>query len=217
MNLSRREERQALLIGSLIVFAGIVAASNTLYDSAQEIIIWAEGLILRSPEVGMLIFVLISMISAMIAFFSAVVLTPVAINVWGTTTSLVLLWIGWVLGGVVSYCIGLFLGRSIAAKWVGESTVASWHQKLVGRTRFFQVLLFVTAVPSEVPGYVLGVVRYRFIYFLTAIAIGYTPHALAAVFLGDSFLKGRSLAFILIGAGILLGAIVYRQYRGRNG
>ena len=73
----------------------------------------------------------------------------------------------------------------------------------------------VTIVPSEIPGYVLGVFHYPFRYFLPAIAIGYTPHAFAAVFLGDSFLKGRSVVFILIGAGILIGGMVYRLYRPR--
>jgi uncharacterized membrane protein YdjX (TVP38/TMEM64 family) len=75
-------------------------------------------------------------------------------------------------------------------------------------------LLFQAAVPSEIPGYVLGILRYEFPLYLTALAITELPYAFAAVYLGESFLKGQSLIFILLGLGMILAsAFVFQLYR----
>ena len=69
-------------------------------------------------------------------------------------------------------------------------------------------------MPSEIPGYVLGILRYKFPLYLTALAITELPYALAAVYLGESFLKGQSLIFILLGLGMILAsAFVFQLYR----
>jgi len=207
-------QRHILVIGSIIVVAGLIAASDTLHDQTEQIIVWIEALISRFPVLGMLVFVLLAMVSAMLAFFSSAVFAPIAIFAWGKTVTLMLLWLGWFLGGIVSYCIGRFLGRSVASMLIGEEKIANWRYQVQGRTRFVHILLFQAAVPSEIPGYVLGILRYKFPLYLTALAITELPYALAAVYLGESFLKGQSLVFILLGLGMILAsAFVYQLYR----
>ena len=207
-------QRHILVIGSIIVVAGLIAASDTLHDQTEQIIVWIEALISRFPVLGMLVFVLLAMVSAMLAFFSSAVFAPIAIFAWGKTVTLVLLWLGWFLGGIVSYCIGRFLGRSVASMLIGEEKIANWRYQVQGRTRFVHILLFQAAVPSEIPGYVLGILRYKFPLYLTALAITELPYALAAVYLGESFLKGQSLVFILLGLGMILtSAFVFQLYR----
>jgi len=46
---------------------------------AAEIVLWAEAAISQVPLLGLVVFVLLEMISEMVAFFSSAVLTPVAI------------------------------------------------------------------------------------------------------------------------------------------
>jgi uncharacterized membrane protein YdjX (TVP38/TMEM64 family) len=206
--------RHILVIGSIIIVAGLIAASDTLHDQTEQIIVWIEALISRFPVLGMLVFVLLAMVSAMLAFFSSAVFAPIAIFAWGKTVSLMLLWLGWFLGGIVSYCVGRFLGRSVAAMLIGEEKIANWRYQVQGRTRFVHILLFQAAVPSEIPGYVLGILRYSFPLYLTALAITELPYALAVVYLGESFLRGQSLVFILLGIGtILASAFVFQLYR----
>ena len=97
---------------------------------------------------------------------------------------------------------------------IGEEKIANWRYQVQGRTRFVHILLFQAAVPSEIPGYVLGILRYNFPLYLTALAITELPYALAAVYLGESFLKGQSLVFILLGIGMILAsAFVFQLYR----
>ncbi len=207
-------QRHILVIGSIIVVAGLIAASDTLHGQTEQIIVWIEALISRFPVLGMLVFVLLAMVSAMLAFFSSAVFAPIAIFAWGKTVTLMLLWLGWFLGGIVSYCVGRFLGRSVASMLIGEEKIANWRYQVQGRTRFVHILLFQAAVPSEIPGYVLGILRYTFPLYLTALAITELPYALAAVYLGESFLRGQSLVFILLGIGtILASAFVFQLYR----
>lgn len=207
-------QRHILVIGSIIVVAGLIAASDTLHGQTEQIIVWIEALISRFPVLGMLVFVLLAMVSAMLAFFSSAVFAPIAIFAWGKTETLMLLWLGWFLGGIVSYCVGRFLGRSVASMLIGEEKIANWRYQVQGRTKFVHILLFQAAVPSEIPGYVLGILRYTFPLYLTALAITELPYALAAVYLGESFLRGQSLVFILLGIGTFLAsAFVYQLYR----
>jgi len=195
----------------VIFVAGLLVASDTLHDKSEEIIVWTEGVISEAPLLGMLLFVVLAMVSAMVAFFSSALLAPVAVYTWGKVGCLALLWVGWLLGGIVSFCIGRFMGRSSAAMLIGEEKISDWEQQLGERTRFMHVLLFQATVPSEIPGYVLGILRYPFPLYLAALAITELPYAVAAVYLGESFLKGEGLVFVLVGvATILLGVFLLR-------
>lgn len=199
--------RRLAIVGALIIAVGLVAASDTLHERAAEIVLLAEGAISQSPLLGMTVFVLLAIISAMVAFFSSAVLAPVAISAWGPGACLALLWLGWTLGGIVAFCIGRFLGRSVTSAIIGEDKVTYWENQVRERTRFVHILLFQAFVPSEIPGYVLGILRYRFVLYLMALGITELPYAIATVYLGESFLEGESTTFILLGIGVIIVAV----------
>ena len=204
MAIRQNLQRHLLILGALVIVVGLVAASDTLHDRTQEIIVWTEGIISQAPLLGMLVFVLLAMLSAMVAFFSSALLAPVAIYAWGEAGCLALLWLGWCLGGIVSFCIGRFLGRSAVSKIIGEEKVAGWRDAVNERTKFVHILLFQAVVPSEVPGYLLGILRYRFLLYLAALGITEIPYAIATVYLGESFLEGQSAVFMLVGIGLIV-------------
>ncbi len=219
MAVRRNLQRHLLIAGLLIVVAGLIAASDTLHARTESIIFWTENLIAQAPLLGMLVFLLLAMMSAMVAFFSSALLAPIAIYAWGKAGCFALLWGGWFLGGIVSYCIGRFLGRSVASGIIGDERIATWENQVSERTRFIHVLFFQAVVPSEIPGYVLGILRYRFLLYLAALGITELPYAIATVYLGESFLRGEGAVFILVGIGtITLAAFVvqiHRRLRGR--
>ena len=208
-------QRHLVVLGILIIVAGLVAASDTLHDRTEAIIAWAESLIAQAPLLGMLAFVLLAMLSAMVAFFSSALLAPVAIYAWGELGSLALLWLGWFLGGVVSYCVGRYLGRSAAAAIIGEETVGNFQDMVSERMRFRHVLLFQAVVPSEIPGYLLGMLRYPFLLYISALGITEIPYAIATVYLGESFLRGNSTVFIVVGVGLIVLATLLLQIHRR--
>jgi uncharacterized membrane protein YdjX (TVP38/TMEM64 family) len=206
--------RHILLLGILIVVAGLIAGTETLLDKSHEIIGQVESVITDYPVLGKLLFVLLALASAMFAFFSSAVITPIGIYAWGSVETFVLLWIGWLLGGITSFLVGRYLGRSVVSVLLGESRLSSWETQLDRRAKFIHVLLFQAAVPSEIPGYVLGILRYRFPLYLAALAITELPYAVGTVFLSESFLKGESMLFVAIGAGtILISVIAFQTHR----
>jgi uncharacterized membrane protein YdjX (TVP38/TMEM64 family) len=211
MNVSRSLQNHIVIVGVLIIVVGLVTASDSLHGRMESIIVWTEGLISRAPQLGIVVFVLLAMVSAMVAFFSSAVVVPIAVYAWGDVATFVLLWVGWLLGGALSFYIGHSLGRTVAGLLVDEEKLAAWERKLGTRARFIHILIFQAVVPSEIPGYVLGTLRYRFTLYIAALAITEMPYALAAVYLGESFLAGRSVVFILLGiAVVVLGILVLR-------
>lgn len=207
MNIREHLQRRIFIVGILMVMVGLFAASDTFHDRAQEIIVWVEGVISHAPVLGMFLFVLLAMISAMVAFFSSAVLAPVAIYAWGKAGTLLLLWLGWWLGGILSFCVGRFLGRSVVGMLIDEQKIAGWERELGERARFIHVLVFQAAVPSEIPGYVLGILRYHFPLYLTALAITELPYAIVTVYLGESFLEGKGIVFILLGGAVIVAGL----------
>jgi len=211
-------QRRFLVIGGFIILLGLIAASETLHDRTAEIIVWTEALIERAPVAGLVVFLLLAMLSAMVAFFSSAVLAPVAIYAWGEGWTLVLLWLGWLFGGIASFCVGRYFGRSVAATILGEDKISDWQEALGERTRFIHILIFQAAVPSEIPGYLLGVLRYRFRHYLAALALTELPYAVATVYLGASFLEGNSSVFLIAGVGLIIVTAaalrMHRQYFG---
>ena len=211
MNIREYLQRHIVIVGILIVLVGLVAASDTLHNRTEEIIVWIEGVISQAPVLGMVLFVLLSMVSAMVAFFSSAVFAPIAIYAWGKAGTFMLLWLGWLLGGILSFCVGRFLGRSVVGMIIDEQKIAGWERELGARSRFIHILMFQAAVPSEIPGYVLGILRYRFPLYLIALALTEIPYAIATVYLGESFLEGESTVFILLGIAVIVLGIFLLQ------
>lgn len=214
MNIRDYLQRHMVVVGILIIAAGLFAASDSLHGRLAELIVGTEAIISRSPVLGMVLFVLLAMVSAMLAFFSSAVLAPIAIYAWGRAGTFVLLWLGWLLGGILSFCIGRYLGRAVAGMIVDEKRIQGWERLLGERARFRHVLLFQAVVPSEIPGYVLGILRYRFPLYLGALALTELPYAVATVYLGESFLKGEGAVFVVLGSAVIvLGMFAFRRIR----
>lgn len=192
------------MIVLLIAGLALVASSAELHAWLMGLLPTAEAIIRGRPVLGGSIFVLFAALAAMLAFVSSAVIVPVGIYVWGTTVSLVLLWVGWILGGVCAYMIGRHLGRPVVKALTSGATLAHYEHRISHRAPFRLVLLFQIALPSEVPGYLLGLVRYHFWKYLAALALAELPYAVATVYLGAGFIERRT--YLLVGVGSAVAA-----------
>ena len=165
-----------------------------------------------------LLFVLLAALSAMLAFFSTAVLVPAAVYAWGPWLSAVLLWLGWMLGGLGAYTLASLVGRP-AMRWVAHGhPFTAYETRLRRETPFGLVLLFQLALPSEIPGYVLGLARYPLHRYLAALAIAELPYAVGTMLLGESFVSRRVWLLVALGAGAVVMAVVLgRVLRRRLG
>jgi uncharacterized membrane protein YdjX (TVP38/TMEM64 family) len=189
----------------------LVIAWDGLHATLLRGLAAGAELIGERPVLGVVVFVVLSALSAMLAFFSSAVLVPVALSTWGKGLTLVLLWGGWTLGGAMAYAVGRYLGRPVVTVFLSEATIARYEDRISRHAPFGLVLLFQLALPSEIPGYVLGLVRYRFWRFLAALLLAELPYALGTLYLGASFLERQPLTLIALGVAgaLLMGLAIY--------
>lgn len=194
----------ALALALISAGLALAASSDALHRAFLDILGSAETLVAAYPGWGVSLFIILSALSAMLAFFSTAVFVPIAIHAWGERISILLLWTGWLLGGMGSYAVGRFLGRPVVRTLTSGKALARFEDRISSRAPFSLVLLFQLALPSELPGYLLGLVRYRFIKYILALGLGELPYAVGTVYLGVSFVERRTYA--LLGLG-LVGAL----------
>lgn len=190
----------ALVLALVCAGLALAASSDTLHRTLLRLLSSTAAIMDAHPVWGVSLFILLSAVSAMLAFFSTAVFVPIAIHAWGEGVSILLLWTGWLLGGICSYAVGRFLGRPVVRSLTSGRALARFEHRISNHAPFTLVLLFQLALPSELPGYLLGVVRYRFLKYLLALAIGELPYAVGTVYLGVSFVERRFYA--LLGLGI---------------
>ena len=206
--------RRAAVLLTLLVLATALLAARPAHEWLLDRFADAELVIRQQPIAGAVLFVLLTAISAMIAFVSSAVLIPVAIYVWGPTLCFVLLWLGWFLGGLAAYAIGRYLGRPAVSRLVRPDALERqerWARS--GGKSLVAVLLIQLAIPSDLAGYVFGLIRCPLRTFIVALAVVEIPYALGAVFLGMSFVERRLVPLVIVGvAGALLSVAAFRAY-----
>jgi uncharacterized membrane protein YdjX (TVP38/TMEM64 family) len=198
----------------MLAVAIALLAARPVHDWLLDRFADADLVIRQRPIAGMVVFVLLTAISAMIAFLSSAVLIPVAIYVWGPILCFVLLWSGWFLGGVAAYAIGRYLGRPVVRRLVRPETLERqerWARS--GSGSLVAVLLIQLAIPSDLAGYVFGLIRCPLGWFTAALAVVEIPYALGAVFLGVSFVERRVVPLVIVGVmGMVLSIAAFRAY-----
>lgn len=189
----------------------LLVSLSLLLVLAPPVHVWLLSLFERAAAVideratwGMIVFVLLAAISAMVAFLSSAVLVPVAIEAWGPSACFVLLWIGWFSGGLAGYAIGRFLGRPAVELMVSSQTLRRYEKWTSSGKTLVPMLMLQLAIPSDLASYLFGLVRCRFVVFALALALAEVPYALGAVFLGASFIERRIVPLVALGIAAVL-------------
>jgi uncharacterized membrane protein YdjX (TVP38/TMEM64 family) len=201
---------RAVAVALICVALALLLSVDEAYESLQRTLSAAEPLIAGHPYLGAVAFVLLAAISAILAFFSSALLLPAAVYTWGTTVTLVLLWLGWLLGGIGTYALGRVLHRPRSTAQETPSQFDVFRQHLPGEVSFALVLLLYLALPSEIPGYLCGYLGVRLRTYVAALALAELPYAVGAVLLADGAVNrhiGWMVSLGLIGAALSLYAL----------
>ena len=188
---------------------GLLAAvtSDTLHAFLLSLLNTVGEVVAGYPVWGAVLFVVMSAAAAMLAFFSSAVLVPVAVVTWGQTETLVLLWLGWILGGVCAYTTARHFGRSVVSALTSGEALA-YGDRISKEAPFELILLFQIGLPSEIPGYVLGLLRYSFAKYVIALGLVELPYAIATVYLGVSFLERRTFLLVILGSAVVAPSLL---------
>jgi uncharacterized membrane protein YdjX (TVP38/TMEM64 family) len=181
-----------------------LATSDSLHAALVDVLAASDTIVAGHPVLGVVLFVAWAAVSAMLAFASTAVFLPVAVFTWGEPLSILLLWIGWTLGGACSYGVGRFLGRAVVKWLTAEALLHRLEERIGPKAPFGLILLLQLALPSEIPGYLLGLVRYSFPKYLLALALVELLFAIAMVHLGASFVERRAGIVLATGTAVVL-------------
>ncbi len=205
--------RRAVILVAVLAGAAVILAVQPLHSWLIGQFAGAEAIIRQHGTWSMVLFVGLAALSAMIAFVSSSVLIPMAVYAWGPWTCAGLLWTGWFLGGLTAYAIGRFLGRPLVGRLVRPETVERQERWARSRRSLAAIVLLQLAVPTDLAGYIFGVIRCPFVPFILALGLAEIPYAVGAVFLGLSFVERRVGPLVLLGlAGILLSVAAVHVY-----
>jgi uncharacterized membrane protein YdjX (TVP38/TMEM64 family) len=127
--------------------------------------------------------------------------------------------LGWILGGAVAYGIARYLGRPVVDWLTTNRALNRVERRIRPGTPFHLILLFQLGLPSEIPGYILGLAKYPFGKFLLALALAELPYTIATVYLGAGFVSARGGMVLAVGLSIALLSIgtfylLRRYWRG---
>lgn len=197
--------RRVALVVIVLLVAGIAASSGHLHQWIVHVIEQSEPVITGHPVAGAFLFVALSALSAILVFFSSVVLVPFGIHAYGEAACFLLLWTGWFLGGALTYAIGRGAGWPLARWLLSPGVAAEYQARLPSSRPFLTVLLLQLALPSEAAGYLCGLLRVPPLAYLGAVAVAELPYALGTVLLGNAFFRREYWILLSIAvAGLLL-------------
>ena len=198
-----------IALGAIVLLLTFLFYSPTFRDFVDKTTDWAQVLMNEHPVMGAAVFFVFAAISAMLAFTSSVVLVPPANLVWGKLITFLLLWGGWIAGAIVAFGIGN-VSRPLLVRMGYEETLEKYQQFVSKRMKFWAVLLFCFAVPSEIPGYLFGGLPYPFLKFLGAIAIVEGIYAFGIVIAGENLVADKPFSLLAIVSVLIIIWIVAR-------
>lgn len=208
-------QRHALLAALIVAVVALLWLSATLQAAFIEALALSKGFIDMHPVASRLAFIALAAFSAMLVLFSSVALVPIAVHAWGQGETLLLLMAGWFVGGNLAYGIGHRFGRRVTEYFVAAHTLDRYGHLLSAEMSVAEVTVLKLALPSEMPSFALGIVRYPLRKFVPVLLASELPFALWAVYLSAALLDDRRAAFVLVllAGFVAIGVLTHRLLR----
>lgn len=196
--------RSYLLIVALIAAAALLFfAPFWLADALLKTASFFETYVEKHEILGVAVFIALAALSAILSPFSSVPLVPIAVMIWGSFFTFIMLFSGWLIGDVSAYLIGRFAGYPLMKRLTVFEKIEHYKSQISGKAEFWLVLLFRFAAPSETAGYVLGVLRIYFGKYFPATFLAELPFALITVYASEAFIR-QDLILFMVWIAVLL-------------
>ncbi len=214
-------KKKLVLLAVVITAVLIFWSSTMLQDEYRQLIGFFEKNIAERPIFSMVVFVILNVLSVMFFFFSSVWLVPVAVSVWGSLMTTLLLLAGWFLGAIFSYILGRYTGYPILKYFIPLRKLDYYRDFFAKNSSLLLLFLVRFTVPSEIPGYALGIFRLNFLKYLLITVLAEIPYAFVTVYAIGAILNKdpivlSSIIFAWLLAVIFLAKIFYKKFSISN-
>lgn len=173
-------EKTKAFFGFLIII-GLFVLSSYLVRTNIEFV---ENLI-KNNFLGMMVYILITIIAVVIAPISMMPLIPIASNLWGWFNAGLINLIGWTLGSFIVFFICRKYGVNLIKKFVSLKSINKFESKIPKENLFVDILLLRMIFPIDILSYILGLFsKVNFKIYSTATIIGLIPLAFIFSYLG---------------------------------
>ena len=208
-------KRLLIFISIAIAIALLFWYSSTLQSTFYILVGFFWDLVQYNEPLAVLLFILVAIVAALISPFTNIPLVPIAVAIWGPLLTTIYLFTGWIVGDVLAYFIGRYLGRRIVTLFMTREKLDELSHSIKERAKFIPALILRFTLPAEL-GYVFGIIRYDLIYYVTISLIAELPFAIVATFASDAVLNGNTLEFLGYISTLLFVIVAGYYYRYKN-
>ncbi|MEK7555885.1 MAG: VTT domain-containing protein [Patescibacteria group bacterium] len=204
-------KRTLLIIGILIAVTLLFWYSLSLQEAFYDIVSFFEVYVRQNEILGILVFILTAALAAMVSPFTNLPLIPVAVALWGTALTALLLLGGWLLGAAIAYFIGYYVGYPAVRYVISAERFDVWLREVRVHTSFFMMFLLRLALPAEL-GYAFGFIRYPFWKYVLLTFLAELPFVIITTYASESIILGEQLRFfglIALAGVIFFGAFYF--------
>ena len=162
-------------------------------------------------NLGMTVYVLITVAAIVIAPISTLPLLPIASNLWGWVTAAILSIIGWTIGSLIAFALARKYGVSLISKFISIEKINKFERMVPKENFFWSVVFLRMAIPVDILSYALGLfskIKTKSYFFVTL--IGVTPFAFVFAYAGKMPFVYQILALLLAWVIILFGLMIRR-------
>ena len=192
-----------------LAFIGFLIWSSVQFQAFfAKIVPLFENLTREHAFLSIFVFIGLGALSTMLSSFSSTPLVPIAVIVWGSTPAALYLLAGWLIGDLLSYVIGYYAGNPILKKFVSLEKIDYYRKKIPPDAQFKLVFFFIMSMPSEVPNYTLGTLRYNFLKYFLTITLGELIFAFVTAYAGQALVQKNYILF----AGAIALLLLFFSY-----
>jgi uncharacterized membrane protein YdjX (TVP38/TMEM64 family) len=196
-------------------FVSLAAVAIVLVSAAWFARSHAESLkqfIDDHPIKGVVVYISLNVLDAVIAPGATLPLIPIAAHAWGRVGAAIITTVGWTTGSLVAFYIARRWGAPIVKKLTSMERVKRLR-RYVPRHPFWSVVMLRLVMPMDVISYVLGLFAdMTWSRYVLATALGLTPSAFILTYIGKT---PRAYEIIMFGiGGAALAWILYSTRRG---
>jgi len=210
-------KKKLIILAVIIAIVLIFWSSNMLQAEYGKLVSFFENYATVSPVLSIFIFLLLTILSVMFFFFSSAWLVPVAVSVWGSLITTLLLLAGWLIGAIFSYLLGRYVGYRILKYFIPLQKLDYYRDIFSKNSSFLLIFLLRFTIPSEIPGYALGIFRLNFLKYLLITILAEIPYAFVTVYAIGAILNKDPIVlgviiFTWLVSTILLARLLFKKF-----